>query len=214
MPTAGTVIAITGVIATAALTAVVVLGILVHGKWQLPGLTRHAGMDWHRDLSLVAVVLLAVHVLAAVTAPYAGVGVAAVVVPFVSARQPLWIGLGAVSLDLLAAVVVTSLVRVRLGRRWWLAVHWLSYACWPAAMAHAIGIGPGMRGGRLFDLAVACVAAVVAAAALRLAWAVRAVPRARRVPDLMRALERTPAPAAARRMPASRSENGQAAGDG
>jgi methionine sulfoxide reductase heme-binding subunit len=214
MPTAGSVIAITGVIATAALTAVVVLGILVHGKRQLPGLTRHAGMDWHRNLSLLAVVFLGVHVLAAVTTTEAGVSVAAVVVPFVSARQPLWIGLGAVSLDLLVAVTVTSLVRVRMGRRWWLAVHWLSYACWPAAMAHAIGIGPGMRNGRLLDLAVACIAAVVAAAAWRLAWALRAVPRARRVPDLMRALERTPPPAVARKEPASRSQGGRAPGDG
>jgi methionine sulfoxide reductase heme-binding subunit len=214
MPTAGSVIAITGVIATAALTAVVVLGILVHGKRQLPGLTRHAGMDWHRNLSLLAVVFLAVHVLAAVTAPEAGVGVPAVAVPFVSARQPLWIGLGAVSLDLLAAVVVTSLVRVRMGRPWWLAVHWLSYACWPAAMAHAIGIGPGMRNGRLLDLAVACIAAVVVAAAWRLALALRTVPRARRVPDLMRALERTLPPAVAREEPASQSQGGQAPGDG
>jgi methionine sulfoxide reductase heme-binding subunit len=214
MPTAGTVIAITGVIATAALTAVVVLGILVHGKRRLPGLTRHAGMDWHKNLSLLAVVLLAVHVLAAVTAPYAGVGVAAVVIPFVSARQPLWIGLGAVSVDLLVAVVVTSLVRVRLGRRWWLAVHWLSYACWPAALAHAIGIGPGLRNGRLLDLAVACIAAVVIAAAWRLAWALRTVPRARRVPDLMTALERMPAAAEARKEPAAQSQGGQAPGDG
>jgi methionine sulfoxide reductase heme-binding subunit len=214
MPTAGTVIAITGVIATAALTAVVVLGILVHGKRQLPGLTRHAGMDWHRNLSLLAVVFLAVHVLAAVTASYAGLGVAAVVVPFVSARQPLWIGLGAVSLDLLAAIVVTSMVRVRLGRRWWLAVHWLSYACWPAAMAHAIGIGPAMRAGRLLDLAVACIAAVVVSAAWRVTWALRAVPRARRVPELMRALERTLGPVPAGQDEGSGSRAGQAPGDG
>jgi hypothetical protein len=36
MPTAGTVIAISGVIVTVALTAVVVLGILVHGKRRVP----------------------------------------------------------------------------------------------------------------------------------------------------------------------------------
>lgn len=112
------------------LTAVVLLGVLVHGQLRLPGMTRHAGLGWHRCLALLAVVFLAAHVAAAVLAPYDGIGLPAVVVPFVSARQPLWIGLGAVALDLLAALAVTSLLRARLGWRWWRAVHWLAYACW------------------------------------------------------------------------------------
>jgi sulfoxide reductase heme-binding subunit YedZ len=209
MPTAGTVIAISGVIATVALTVVVVLGILVHGKRRLPGLTRSGGLRLHRFVALLALGFLALHVLAAVTAPYAGTSLGAIVVPFLFSRQPLWIGLGAVSLDLLVVLVVTSLLRVRLGWRWWRAVHWLAYACWPAALAHGIGIGPGMRGGRLLDLAVACIAVVVAAAAWRLAGAVRTVPRARRVPDLIQRLERLPTPPGAGEAPVTR-----APGDG
>jgi NADH:ubiquinone oxidoreductase subunit F (NADH-binding)/DMSO/TMAO reductase YedYZ heme-binding membrane subunit len=179
------------------LTAVVVLGVLVHGHRRLPGLTRHAGLSWHRCLALLALLVLAAHVAAAVLAPYGGIGLPAVVVPFVSGREPLWIGLGAVALDLLAALVVTSLLRARLGWRWWRAVHWLAYACWPAAMAHSLGIGPGMRNGRLLDLSVACIAAVVLAGAWRLAGTLRAVPRARRVPALMNVPERMPQLAAA-----------------
>lgn len=178
MPTADTVIAISGVIVTVALTAVVVLGVLVHGKRRVPGLTRSGGLRLHRFLSLLAVGFLALHVLVAFSAPFAGFGLAAIVVPFLFSRQPLWIGLGAVSLDLLVVLLVTSLFRVRIGRPWWRGVHWLAYACWPAALAHGIGIGPGMRTGRLLDLAVACIAAVLAAAAWRLAGALRAVLRA------------------------------------
>jgi predicted ferric reductase len=206
MPTAGTVIAISGVIATVALTLVVVLGILVHGKRQLPGLSRSGSLRLHRFGSLLAAGFLALHVLVAVSGAYAGIGLAAIVVPFAFSRQPLWIGLGAVSTDLLVVLVVTSLLRVRVGWRWWRAVHWLAYACWPAALAHAIGIGPGMRGGQLLDLAVACIAAVVLAAAWRVAVTLRAVPRARRVPSLMRALEPMPAPAAARKESATRAQ--------
>jgi predicted ferric reductase len=158
----------------------------------------------HRFVALLALGFLALHVLAAVTAPYAGTSLGAIVVPFLFSRQPLWIGLGAVSLDLLVVLVVTSLLRVRLGWRWWRGVHWLAYACWPAALAHGIGIGPGLRGGRLLDLAVACIAVVVAAAAGRLAGAVRTVPRARRVPDLIQRLERLPTPPEAREAPVTR----------
>lgn len=173
MPTASSVIAISGIIVTAALTAVVVLGILVHGKRQPPGLTRSGTLRLHRFLSLLAAGFLAVHVLLAVTTRYAGIGLGAVVLPFLFSRQPLWIGLGAVSLDLLVVLVATSLLRVHIGRRWWRAVHWLAYGCWPAAMAHSIGIGPGMRSGQLLDLAIACIAAVLAAGAWRLAGTLR-----------------------------------------
>jgi sulfoxide reductase heme-binding subunit YedZ len=89
----------------------------------------------------------------------------------------------------MAALIVTSLLRRHIGRRCWRAVHWLAYACWPVALAHSIGSSPGMRGGRLLDLAAACILAVLAATGWRLASALRAAPRARRVPELMTALE-------------------------
>jgi NADH:ubiquinone oxidoreductase subunit F (NADH-binding) len=189
MPTLAGLVSLTGIIDTVLLTGVVVLGVLVHRHGRVPGLTRHAGLELHRYLALLAVVFLAAHVLGAVAGTY-GLGLAAIVIPFVSAGQPLWIGLGAVSLDLLAALVVTSLLRVRLGWRSWRAVHWLAYACWPAALAHGLGISPGMRHGRLLDLAIACIAAVVVAAAWRVAGTLLAVPRARRVPALMHGQER------------------------
>lgn len=195
MPTLAGIVTLTGIIDTVLLTGVVVLGVLVHGRQPVPGLTGHGSLELHRYLALLAVVFLAAHVLGAVTPGYAGIGLAAIVVPFVSSRQPLWIGLGAASLDLLAALVATSLLRVRLGWRTWRAVHWLAYACWPLALAHGVGIAPGMRGGRLFDLTVACIAAVCLAVGWRLAGTLRSVPRARRVPRLMAGLERLPAPA-------------------
>ena len=73
-------------------------------------------------------------------------------------------------------------------------MHWLAYLCWPAALAHSIGTGPGLRTGRLFDLAVACVAAAAAAAGWRLAGTWRRGPGARRIPGPAAAPERIPAP--------------------
>jgi NADH:ubiquinone oxidoreductase subunit F (NADH-binding)/DMSO/TMAO reductase YedYZ heme-binding membrane subunit len=192
MPTLTGIVTLTGIIDTVLLTGVMVLGVLVHGRQPVPGLTRHGSLQLHRYLALLAVVFLAAHVLGAVTPAYSGIGLAAILVPFVSARQPLWIGLGAASLDLLAALVVTSLLRARLGWRAWRTVHWLAYACWPLALAHGVGISPGMRNGRLLDLTVGCIAAVCLAAAWRLAGTLRAVPRARRVPRLMTVYEHQP----------------------
>jgi methionine sulfoxide reductase heme-binding subunit len=164
MPTMGTASVATGVISMLLVTAVVALGITVNRHGRLPGMPRFAALRLHRYLSLLACAFIAAHVLTAVLASNARIGLAAGVVPSAS-----WIGLGAVSFDLLIALVTTSLLRRHLGRRTWRAVHWLAYACWPAALAHTIGIGPRLHQGLLFDLAVACVAAVVAAGCWRLA---------------------------------------------
>jgi methionine sulfoxide reductase heme-binding subunit len=202
MPTMGTASAATGVISMTLLTAVVVLGVLVNRKGRLPGLPRFAGLHWHRYLALLAVGFLALHILTAIAAPFAGIGFAAAVVPFASARDPFWLGLGAVAFDLVIALIATSLLRRHIGRRTWRAVHWLAYACWPVALAHSLGTGAGMRHGRLLDLAAACVLAAGAAVAWRLAGTLRDG-RARRAPRPA-APERIPAPvpgaASARRL--------------
>jgi methionine sulfoxide reductase heme-binding subunit len=175
----------TGVVAMVLLTAVVVLGIVVNRQGRLPGLPRFAGLGLHRYLSLLAVGFLVVHILTAVADPFVSIRLAAAVIPFTSAYEPLWLGLGAVSLDLMAVIIVTSLLRRRIGRRPWRALHWLAYLSWPVALAHSIGSSTDMRSGPLLGLAAACTVAVLAAAAWRLAAAMRTVPRAGRVSALM-----------------------------
>jgi methionine sulfoxide reductase heme-binding subunit len=153
----------TGVVALVLLTAVVLLGIMVKRRGRLPGLPRFATTGLHRSLALLTVAFIAVHVVTAILDPYVTIGIAAAVIPFTSPYKPLWLGLGAVSMDVMAALIVTSLARARIGRRTWRAVHWLAYACWPLAMAHSIGSSTDMRNGGLLALAAGCMAAVVAA---------------------------------------------------
>jgi predicted ferric reductase len=170
----------TGVVALVLLTAVVVLGILVTRRGRLPGLPRFATTSLHRSVSLLAVAFTAVHVVTAIADPYVTIGLAAAVIPFTSPYRPLWIGLGAVSLDIIAALIITSLARARIGRRTWRAVHWLAYASWPVALMHGIGSGTDLHGGLLLALAVLCAAAVVGATGWRIASAAAAPGRAHR----------------------------------
>jgi methionine sulfoxide reductase heme-binding subunit len=170
----------TGVVALVLLTVVVVLGILVNRRGRLPGLPRFATASLHRNMSLLAVAFLAVHVLTAIADPYVTIGIAAAVVPFTAAYKAFWIGLGAVSLDLIVALIVTSLARARIGRRAWRAVHWLAYASWPIALLHSIGSSNDLRTGGLLALAVLCAAAVVGAFGWRVASAAAAPGLAKR----------------------------------
>jgi predicted ferric reductase len=171
----------TGVVALLLLTAVLVLGLVVTRQGRIPGLPRFAVTSLHRNLSLLAVAFIAVHVLTAVLDTYVSIPLASALVPFTSGYERFWLGLGAVSLDLMLAMIATSLIRGRLNRRLWRAVHLLAYLSWPVALAHGIGAGQDLQQGRLLALAVGCAAVVGAAVAWRLAAAARQVPRAGRV---------------------------------
>ncbi|HWG15625.1 MAG TPA: ferric reductase-like transmembrane domain-containing protein [Streptosporangiaceae bacterium] len=177
----------TGVVALLLLTAVMVLGILVNRQGRLPGLPRFAVTNLHRNLSLMAVVFVVIHVVTAVLDTYVSIPLTSAVIPFTSGYQGLWLGLGAISFDLMLALIVTSLVRGRLSRRVWKAVHWLAYASWPIAFAHSIGSSNDLQGGLLLALAVVCAAALAAALAWRVVAVAREVPRAERVSVMMAA---------------------------
>ena len=175
----------TGVVSLVLLSVVMIIGILVNRQGRLPGLPRFAVLGLHRNLSLLAVAFVAVHVISAVADSFVSISLAAAVIPFVSAYEPFWLGLGAVSVDLMAALVLTSLLRRFIGRRTWRAVHWLAYASWPVAVAHSIGSSKDLQNGALLGLTVACILGVAGALAWRLARTRAEVPRARRVPDMM-----------------------------
>lgn len=159
----------TGLVSLLLLTATVVLGAAHAGRGTVGAWPRFAVHAVHRNLSLLTVAFLAVHVTTAVVDPYAPIRWVDAVVPFGSAYEPFWLGLGAVALDLLIAVVVTSLARARVGPRVWRTVHVTAYALWPLSVVHGLGIGgDDSRTAWILAIDAACVLAVVAAVAWRL----------------------------------------------
>ena len=170
----------TGVVTMLLLTAVLLLGILVNRQGRLPGLPSFAVTGLHRNVSLLAVAFLAIHVITAIVDPYVTIRLAAAVLPFVSSYKPFWLGLGAISLDLIAALIVTSLARARMSRRGWRGIHWLAYAAWPLAVIHSLGSSSDARSGLVLGVLTGCVLAVTFALAWRLSRAAREIPRAAR----------------------------------
>jgi sulfoxide reductase heme-binding subunit YedZ len=171
----------TGIVALLLLTAVLVLGIAVNRQGRLPGLPRFAVTGLHRNLSLLSVAFIAVHVVTAVLDSYVHIPLLSAVIPFASGYERLWIGLGAISVDLMLAMIVTSLLRGRMNRVLWRAVHLLAYASWPLAFGHSLGASTDLQQGWLLGLSAACALVVAVAVSWRLAQAARQVPRAARV---------------------------------
>lgn len=159
----------TGVVAMLLLTASVVLGIVATVRFATPRWPRMLTGGLHRNVSLLVLAFLAVHITTAVLDSFAPIGWVAVVVPFVSAYRPLWLGLGTVAFDLLLALTVSSLLRGRLGYRAWRYVHWAAYACWPVALAHGLGTGTDTRVSWVLAINAGCVLAVLIALGWRLA---------------------------------------------
>jgi sulfoxide reductase heme-binding subunit YedZ len=159
-----------GVVSLVLLTGVTLLGVATVGRWRPGGQPRFVTPALHRSIALLSVAFVALHVLTTIADPYAGVAVVAVVVPFAAALKPFWAGLGAASLDLVAALIVTSLARRHLAPRAWRGLHWLAYLAWPLAVAHSLGMGTDTGSLWLAVVAGSCVASVVGAVALRLTW--------------------------------------------
>jgi sulfoxide reductase heme-binding subunit YedZ len=161
-----------GAVSLILLSAVVVLGLLARLRVEARGWPRFLSAAVHRDLALMTLVFLLLHIVTAVVDPFTHLGIVAAVVPFGSYYRTLWLGLGTIALELLLAIVATSLLRRHIGARAWRAIHWLAYACWPVAVLHGIGTGTDTTAVWMLAIDIACVAAVLSA----LAWRVLAAP--------------------------------------
>jgi sulfoxide reductase heme-binding subunit YedZ len=171
-----------GAVSLLMLTGSVVLGLVTVTRLQHAEWPRFFNYEMHRRISLLAIVFLAVHILAAVFDPFTNLGLAAALVPLVSSYRPLPVAMGVVALYLFVALIATSLLRRHIGQRTWRAIHWASYAMWPLAVVHGITAGSDALALWMLGIDALCVTAVAAA----LAWRVMAgTPNRDRLPDVV-----------------------------
>jgi methionine sulfoxide reductase heme-binding subunit len=158
-----------GTVALVLLTAAVVIGIAAIARLRGPGMPRFMIDGVHRTVSLLALVLLVIHIITSVLDSFAPISIVDAFIPFVGSYRPFWLGLGAVAFDLLLAVIITSLIRRRLGHATWRGVHWLAYACWPVAVLHGFGTGSDVHQTWMLLIDIACIGAVLVAVVIRVA---------------------------------------------
>jgi sulfoxide reductase heme-binding subunit YedZ len=156
-----------GAVSLLLLSLAVALGVADVQRWSTPRWPRFIVDTLHRNVSLLALAFLALHILTAVLDTFAPISLLAAFVPFISPYRPFWLGLGAVALDLMLAVIITSLLRQRIGQSAWRITHWLVYACWPIALLHGLGTGSDVKSTWLLVLSVVCLALVLAAVLVR-----------------------------------------------
>ena len=157
-----------GAVSLVLLSVVVVLGLLARLRFETRGWPRFLSAAVHRDLALMTLVFLLLHIVTAVVDPFTHLGLVAALVPFGSYYRTLWLGLGTIAFELLIAIVATSLLRQHIGARVWRGIHWLAYLSWPVAVIHGIGTGTDGTAAWMLAIDIVCIAAVAAALLWRL----------------------------------------------
>jgi methionine sulfoxide reductase heme-binding subunit len=131
----------TGMVLLGLLTVVTVLGVAARhtraGR-RLPGFVVPA---LHRNLSVLALALLAIHASSAVLDEYVDIRWWQAWVPWGLSYRPWWLGLGTLASDLVLAAALSSAVRNRLGYRSWRVIHLTTYGAWGLGVAHGLGTG-------------------------------------------------------------------------
>jgi len=159
----------TGTVTLVLLTISVALGVANVRRLQTETVPRFVFEAVHRRVAMLGLALLAVHIVTSLLDPFAPIRLIDAVVPLVSAYRPIWLGLGALAFDVLIAIVMTSVLRRRLGYRAWRVTHSLAYVCWPIALVHGLGTGSDAKTSWMLLLTAGCVAIVLVAVWMRAA---------------------------------------------
>lgn len=155
----------TGLTALALLALATALGAMVSAHWSSRRFPELMQVTVHRNISLLSLAFLGVHVIGVVIDEYVDVSLLSVFIPFTAAYKPLYVGFGAIALDLFLAVLITSMLRGRINARGWRIIHDLTYLCWAAGTVHALGAAYERQ--LTFFVAVAGIVVVVPTAAWR-----------------------------------------------
>jgi predicted ferric reductase len=159
----------TGVALLILLTLTTVMGVLSTARLGSPVWPRFLTQQLHRNISVIALALLSVHVLTAVTDSYVDIRWYEAFWFRSGAYGGAWLWLGTLTCDLMIILAATSLFRARLPHRVWRGIHLLAYLSWLAAVLHGAGIGTDTTTAWGMGTIVASVGVVAAFAVIRFA---------------------------------------------
>ncbi len=157
----------TGMVALVLFTIVVTLGTLVANRVGGTVVGRFEVNELHRSVSIVAVIFLVMHITTTVIDSYVATGWISVLVPMTSAYRRVGVAVGAVAFDLILAVWLSSLLKVRVKNETWRFIHWFSWLAFSSAILHAYLTGTDAKSGVGLAVVAACAASVFAAALWR-----------------------------------------------
>jgi sulfoxide reductase heme-binding subunit YedZ len=161
----------TGITAFVLLTVAMAFGVAATQRTLAsPSWPRFATQNLHRNVSLLALAFLGVHIVTTLIDGFVTITNWSVLIPFLSEYRRLWVALGTIAFDLTLLVIVTSLVRLRMKAQVWRWIHYSVYAAWPLTFLHFIKSGTDAASGRFgLWIAIVCAGLIGASVAVRMA---------------------------------------------
>jgi methionine sulfoxide reductase heme-binding subunit len=151
-----------GLVAVALLTVAVALGII--GPRLTPTL-RLTSITIHRGASIAGSALIAGHVVLAILDKWIVLDWPAALLPGVAGWERWGVALGALAVDLMIALVITTATRMRWPRLWRRA-HLVAYPVWALAIGHGLLVGSDAAAMQILSLASAGIVLLATAARL------------------------------------------------
>jgi len=117
-------------------------GLIISNKMARIWPGAFTAFDLHQYTSLLGLAFGVFHALILLGNQYVPYSFIQLVVPFSNdSYRPLWVGLGQISIYLLALVSFTFYIRKQMGYRTWHIIHYLSYGVLIMALAHGLFSG-------------------------------------------------------------------------
>ncbi|MCW2600428.1 MAG: hypothetical protein JWM02_2257 [Frankiales bacterium] len=159
----------TGITSFVLLTVAMAFGIAATQRsLASPSWPRFATQNLHRNVSLLALAFLTLHIVSTLLDSFVPMSGWSAVVPFASDYRRPWVALGTTAFDLVLVVIITSLLRLRMNATHWRRLHYTVYAAWPLAWLHFVKTGTdAAHNGFGLWIGIACAGVVGAAVAVR-----------------------------------------------
>jgi sulfoxide reductase heme-binding subunit YedZ len=157
----------TGIVTMLLFTGVVALGTLVANRVGGTFIGRFEINEVHRSLTMVAMVFLVIHIATTVLDSFVSTGLISAVVPMTSAYKRIPVALGAVAFDLILAVWISSLLKLRIKNQTWRFLHWFSWLAYAISLVHGYLSGTDAHHGLGMALVIGCAGFVALAALWR-----------------------------------------------
>jgi ferredoxin/DMSO/TMAO reductase YedYZ heme-binding membrane subunit len=116
----------------------VVWGLILRNGWISTRLRHSTIHGTHMIVSLLGLTLAFVHAAAQLAVPFASVHLIDEVVPFTNPTDPLGIGLAVISLEVMTAAALSSMIQRKMGYNRWRALHALNHVAFVALVAHIL----------------------------------------------------------------------------
>jgi sulfoxide reductase heme-binding subunit YedZ len=158
---------VTGMVTLVLFTLVIILGTLVANRVGGKKIGRFELNELHRSITMVAMAFLVIHILTTLLDSYVATGWLSPILPFLSHYRRVGVALGAVAFDLMIAVWVSSLLKVRVKNQSWRFIHWFSWLAFASAVIHAYMTGTDAKDGVGLALVAACTLGVLVSALWR-----------------------------------------------